>query len=87
MRNLITKTERDHDAHAKVADESIVSGHGGGDSGIIRALRDLLRGERWGSICEVRESAESHMVAFAAEESRRRGGELVYVDEYVGSIK
>ncbi len=87
VRNLITKTERDHDAHAKVAGETIVSGHGGGDSGIIRALRDLLHGERWGSVCEIRESADSHIAAFAAEESRRRGGELVYIDEFVKNVK
>ena len=83
--NIETKEKRVHDINTKCG-ETIVSGHGGGDVGIIRALRDLLDGKRWGSVCDVRESADNHTIAFAAEASRLHGGELVTIDDFVKII-
>ena len=64
-----------------VSDQSIVSGHGGGDDGIIFALRDLMDGKASKSGCGIAESCENHMIAFAAEESRK-SGRVVSLDEY-----
>ena len=54
-------------------EESIVGGHGGGDTGIMHSLKKLLDGENDKSICGVAESCDNHMIAFAAEESRLTG--------------
>jgi predicted dehydrogenase len=44
-------------------------GHGGGDAGIVRSFIRALRGEAK-ALTMARESLESHLMAFAAEESR-----------------
>lgn len=46
------------------------SGHGGGDFGIVRSFLNTLRGAPDDSVTTARESLESHLLAFAAEESR-----------------
>ena len=46
------------------------SGHGGGDFGIVSSFIKALKGEADDSITTARESLESHLLAFAAEESR-----------------
>jgi predicted dehydrogenase len=52
-------------------DESILGGHGGGDTGIVIDLLHLLRGEAPSkSVCDVRTSYENHLIGFAAEQSR-----------------
>ncbi len=55
------------------ADQSIVSGHGGGDDGVIAALYELLEGRRVSSVGDITDSVENHMIAFAAEKSRLEG--------------
>ncbi|NIV37673.1 MAG: hypothetical protein GWN58_52140 [Anaerolineae bacterium] len=60
-----------------------LSGHGGGDAGLmaafVRALRPELGGA--GGLTTSRESLESHLMAFAAEEARVEGG-IVTMDEF-----
>lgn len=46
------------------------SGHGGGDYGIVRSFLNTLKGQPDDSVTSARESLESHLLAFAAEESR-----------------
>jgi hypothetical protein len=46
------------------------SAHGGGDFGIVRSFVNALRGTPDDSVTTARESLESHLLAFAAEESR-----------------
>lgn len=46
------------------------SGHGGGDEGLMRAFVQTLRGEHVPHQTSARASLESHLMAFAAEESR-----------------
>jgi predicted dehydrogenase len=46
------------------------SGHGGGDFGIVRSFVNALQGNADDSVTTARESLESHLLAFAAEESR-----------------
>lgn len=56
------------------ADESITSGHGGGDDGIIRELYDYLSGNYTGyCAADISISAKNHLIGFAAEKSRRSG--------------
>lgn len=51
--------------------ETIVDGHGGGDSGIIEDLYKYINGECDASeISEIGISCKNHMLVFAAEESR-----------------
>jgi len=57
-----------------ITDDSIDSGHGGGDGGIVRALRDRLNGFMSNvAICTIEETCRNHLIAYAAEESRLTG--------------
>ena len=76
-----TKSVKEIDLNAENTDDSIVGGHGGGDWGIMLALRDLLEGVPNDSACDIRESCDNHLIAFAAEESRLTG-KVVDMDEY-----
>ncbi len=63
-------------------DESILGGHGGGDSRLIKALVELIgNGETSVSYCSAMTSAKNHIAAFAAEEARHTGT-VVDVAEY-----
>ena len=65
-----------------VHDESILGGHGGGDSRLIKALVELIGdGQTSVSYCSALTSAKNHIAVFAAEESRRNGT-VVDVAEY-----
>ena len=74
-----------HD-HLSESSERIVpyasAGHGGGDerlmAAFVRAVRD---GDRTG-LSNVQEAVQTHLLAFAAEESRLNGGVLIDMDEY-----
>lgn len=63
--------------------DGISGGHGGGDEGIIIDLYEYLNGTYEGkSVPEIDESTENHLIAFAAEESRKTNT-VVDFDEYV----
>ena len=55
------------------------SGHGGGDARLIGEFVDLVRGEisMSGTMTSIDRSVESHLVALAAEKSRRDGGRVI----------
>ena len=53
-------------------------GHGGGDHGIVNALYDILTGNATAS-SSLEASIESHLMGICAEESRKNGGELIYL--------
>ena len=55
-------------------------GHGGGDYGVVRSFVRSMRGEV-GDLVTARDSMESHLMAFAAEEARL-GGVVVNMEEY-----
>ena len=61
-----------------------LKGHGGGDSGIIRDLLDLLLtgAEPNERTTTLEHSMESHFIALAAEESRLHGGRVVDLEEF-----
>lgn len=51
----------------------VMGGHGGGDTGIMHAFLGALRGSDEAALTTARESLESHLMAFAAEEARLHG--------------
>jgi hypothetical protein len=53
-------------------------GHGGGDAGLINALYGMLTGES-AQETSFEASVESHLMGICAEESRLKGGELIYI--------
>lgn len=61
---------------SELADTS--DGHGGGDEGIINGLYDNLIAPHDGSTT-LEASIESHLMAFAAEDSRVQGGKLIKI--------
>ena len=66
-----TRTTTQISIESAITAEHIDSGHGGGDDGILDAFFARIRGEYQGkSICSLREAAQNHLIAFAAEESR-----------------
>jgi hypothetical protein len=62
-------------------------GHGGGDYGLMSAFVKALGGEGAVLHTSARDSLESHMMAFAAEESRLDGGKAIDMDEYRARIE
>jgi predicted dehydrogenase len=62
-----------------------VGGHGGGDEGLMRAFVGAIQGDRGGVLTSAREAVASHLMAFAAEQSRV-SGQAVDMERYRGSI-
>ncbi len=56
--------------------------HGGGDQRMIKALYEILTGEKFYPETALEKSIESHYMALAAEESRLDGGRLVLLEKY-----
>ena len=65
-----------HHLSGEVEDVPVIdrdsSGHGGGDFGIVRSFLNTVKGKPDDSVTTARESLESHLLAFAAEESRQQ---------------
>ncbi len=62
-------------------------GHGGGDIGIMREFLKLVRGEATGqNLTSAEASVQSHMMAFAAEQSRLQGGASIRLSEFTAGI-
>lgn len=69
------------------AEDGITHGHGGGDEGTVETLYEYLNGEYQGfSVSDIQISVENHMLAFAAEESRKTG-QVVDMREYLGRFQ
>ncbi len=60
--------------------------HGGGDHGLMRSFLRSLRTGNHDYIVNARESAEGHLIAFAAEEARKNGN-VVQMDAFVEASK
>ncbi|PAV31146.1 oxidoreductase [Virgibacillus profundi] len=64
-----------------------VGGHGGGDNAIVRTfLRDIDNYGKQDSLSSASVSLRSHLMAFAAEESRLNKGESIELDSYYNSF-
>ncbi len=63
----------------KLADD--LSGHGGGDNRMMTEMFDAL--EKGGTVSSsIKEAIAPHLVAFAAEESRKKKGERIFMAEF-----
>lgn len=70
------------DINDAILGDSILSGHGGGDSGIMNSLYDLLTGAvAYESLSNISISVKNHAIVFAAEKSRLEG-RIVDMAEY-----
>lgn len=63
-----------------VSDE--FAGHGGGDSRMMEKLCDMIAGGDGNALTSVDASVESHIMALAAEESRKQGGNAIVLKEF-----
>ena len=62
---------------------SPIDGHGGGDKAIVRSfLLDVENHGKTESLSSASVSVRSHLMAFAAEESRLNKGASIDLDEY-----
>ena len=64
----------------RIDPQAQASGHGGGDAGLMATFVQALRG-RGPGLTTARESLESHLMAFAAEEARVQES-IVRMDEF-----
>ncbi len=81
-----TRETEEIEINASQLGNTLVSGHGGGDTGIVRAIYDLVTGQEvHKGICSARRSAENHLIALAAEISRREHS-VVSMDDYRKSV-
>ena len=72
--NLITQETTKINVDNMVLGDSILSGHGGGDSGIMNSLYDLLSGKaNYEDLSNISISVKNHKIVFAAEKSRLEG--------------
>ncbi|UCC65497.1 MAG: Gfo/Idh/MocA family oxidoreductase [Anaerolineae bacterium] len=71
------------DLLARAGQRVLAAGHGGGDVGVMAAFVKALRDPGAGStaLTTSRESLESHLMAFAAEEARVRGN-VIHMDDF-----
>ena len=66
----------------KVIHPGIVEGaHGGGDTGLMNDFMDMMNGKSNGVKSSIDQSVESHIMAYAAEESRL-SGKVIDIDEF-----
>lgn len=80
--NFLTKHE------TVIKFDNPIGGHGGGDSSIIRTfLREIQFGNKQDSVSSALASVRSHLMAFAAEESRLNKGQSINIDHYYRSLE
>ena len=80
--NFETKETTYPEANITVSGDSIVTGHGGGDGGIINALYSYIVGEIPAEeVSEIEISCKNHLLVFAAEDSRKQGV-VIDIDDY-----
>ncbi|UVI28336.1 Gfo/Idh/MocA family protein [Paenibacillus spongiae] len=64
-----------------------VTGHGGGDAGIVRSfLKEVRNYNGQDSLTSATASVRSHLMAFAAEESRLNGGKVIVLSDYAEAL-
>ncbi len=63
--------------------QNITGGHGGADTMIMYELYDYLTDNYDSySICSIDDTCDNHLIAFAAEESRKNGGKTIDLSEF-----
>ena len=72
--NLLTQENEEININDAILGDSILSGHGGGDSGIMNSLYDMLCGKvSADELSNISISVKNHKTVFAAEKSRLEG--------------
>lgn len=72
--NLITQKTEEININDAIANDSILSGHGGGDIGIMNAFYEVLCGNTDAArLSNISISVKNHKIVFAAEKSRLEG--------------
>ncbi|MGX6591953.1 Gfo/Idh/MocA family protein [Cetobacterium ceti] len=66
----------------EIIPETLIGGHGGGDTGLMNDFIDLCLNRKTSSKTDPRTSLESHIMAFAAEESRITES-VVYLKDFI----
>ncbi len=80
--NFSTREHTIIDPSERKLTDSITDGHGGGDGGIVEILyKYLCEGYEGDLLSEIGISVQNHMIAFAAEQSRKEG-RVVKMSEY-----
>lgn len=75
-----------HEVPVLAQGDSITSGHGGGDKGIIQEMYDYFSGDYKGfRAADIDTSVKNHLIGFAAEEARR-SDTVVSVDRFVADF-
>ncbi|MFD1037216.1 Gfo/Idh/MocA family protein [Virgibacillus byunsanensis] len=69
-----------------ISPAQVQGGHGGADTMIMRDFVKQINDKTYKSKTSAMESAKSHLIAFAAEESRL-SGETISMDEYMNQLK
>jgi hypothetical protein len=82
-RNAIRVTRFLDGREEMISPGRLAGGHGGGDTAMMRQFIDAISTHDAGRILtNVQVSLESHMLAFAAEESRLNQGDVIDMAEY-----
>ncbi len=81
-----TSHGRDRGSSRLIEVEKASGGHSGGDEGIVAALLNMLDGKAGGMDTDIAHSVESHLMAGAAEKSRREHC-LVEMEAYRASLE
>ena len=76
------------EVHTVDLTNTLSGGHGGGDTGLMKDMIRLFRGDDFDttSITTLDRSAESHYLAFAAEASRVKGGQVICVQDFIADL-
>jgi predicted dehydrogenase len=80
--NGIEVREFSSGAIERISVAHLASGHSGGDPNLIADFTRLVRARGGGGRTSVLESVQSHLMAFAAEDSRINGGGLVRMSDF-----
>ena len=60
-----------------IRNETLIAGHGGGDGRLLKDFVDAVREKRFNVKTSARMSLQSHLMAFAAERSRKEGRRII----------
>lgn len=87
--NFITYTGRKDEGIEKEIDTQQLGSHGGGDPILLKDFFDNIRSQNnKATLTSAQESLQSHLIAFAAEESRKSGkhGKVVDFKDYIKKL-
>lgn len=65
-----------------ITPKRVMGGHGGGDTGLMDDFVSLMLSKQGEALTSASKSVQSHMMAFAAEESRLKGETIILKDYY-----